>query len=86
MLVVQYEQLKSDLGGELRRMLEFLDYKYSEEDISCVLNKQLETFHRHSNRNFNPFTPSQEDLIQNSIKKMNKLLIKHYVNYTQWIL
>jgi len=84
-LVVQYEQLKSDLNGELRRMLEFLDYKYSEEDIDCVLNKQLETFHRHSNRSFNPFTPSQEDLIQDSIKKMSKLFIKHHVNYAQWI-
>jgi len=83
--VIQYEQLKSDLSRELRRMLEFLDHKYTEEDITCVLNKQLETFHRHSDRSFNPFTPSQENLIQDSIKKMSKFFIKYHVNYTQWI-
>ena len=45
-LVVFYEDLKSDLGNQLRRMAKFLNIKVTDEIISCVLQNSEGKYHR----------------------------------------
>jgi len=84
-LIVEYEEIKIDVAKQLQRMLDFLEHPYSDKDIQCVVNKQMETFHRHRDKQFDPFTGKQRRLVQNSILKIAKLLSKHNVNYKKWI-
>lgn len=83
-LVVEYEGLKKDVAKQLRRMLGFLEHPYTDRDIQCILNKQMETFHRHKDKQFEPFTLKQRKFIQTSILKVAKLLSRHNVNYKDW--
>ena len=84
-LVVEYEELKKDVAKQLQHMLDFLEHPYTDRDIQCVLNKQMETFHRHKDRQFDPFTVKQRKFIQTSILKVAKLLSRYDVNYKDWL-
>ena len=77
--------MKKDVAKQLQRMLGFLEHPYTDNDIQCILNKQMETFHRHTNRDFDPFTAKQRKLIEASILKVAKLLSKYNVNYKEWL-
>jgi len=84
-LVVEYEEMKKDVAKQLQRMLNFLEHPHTDKDIQCVLNKQLEAFHRHKDKQFDPFTRKQRKLVQASILKIAKLLSKYDVNYKDWL-
>ena len=76
--------MKKDVAKQLQNMLDFLDYPYTEKDIQCILDKQMEAFHRHKDKQFDPFTVKQRKLVQRSILKVAKLLDKYEVNYKNW--
>lgn len=81
---MQYEEIKKDVGKQLHRMLDFLEHPYTNDDVQCVANKQMEAFRRHKDKTFDPFTAKQRKLVQTSILKVVKLLAKYNVNYTDW--
>jgi len=62
-LVVKYENLLTDLHTELKRMMEFLEIPYTEEDLQCTINSTLEGFHRKHNKSVvDPYTPELRKL------------------------
>ena len=42
----RYEDLKTDLANQMKRMLSFLTSTYTEEQLECVLNTNQNTFKR----------------------------------------
>ncbi|KAI6659127.1 Fatty-acid amide hydrolase 2 [Oopsacas minuta] len=46
LLIVRYEDLKSDLLNQLKRILTFLKVPYTEDQLHCVLKANLDTFKR----------------------------------------
>ena len=44
--VVKYEDLKLDTLKEVRGMLDFLHFKYEENDLEARINTSFNTFHR----------------------------------------
>ena len=80
-LVVGYENLVKDTYTELKRMLDFIGYPYSEGDISCAVQNASETFHRsHTKKDVHPFPPELQDFILKKIKGVNPCLLKHNIS------
>ena len=77
--------MKRDVAKQLQNMLDFLEHSYTEKDIQCILDKQMEAFHRHKDKEFDPFTVKQRKLVQRSVLKVAKLLDKYDVNYKDWL-
>ena len=84
-LVIKYENLKSDLRTELKRMMDFLEYPYTEEDLDCTINSNTNAFHRHhdSSKEKEHFSKQQVDLIYNGIRQVDSILRKYNVSYTR---
>jgi len=82
MLIVKFENLKSNLFSELKRMLDFLEVPYTDEDIECTVNSKSDSFHRsHHDRSYDPYSPQQRQSIFKVIKEANVVLNKFGVNY-----
>jgi len=82
MLVVKYENLKSNLYMELKRMLDFLEVPYTDQDIECTVNSNIESFHRkHHNKFSDPYSPKQRKSILDKVKEANLILNNYDVNY-----
>ena len=77
--------MRRDVAKQLKSMLDFLEHRYTEKDIQCILDKQMEAFHRHKDKQFDPFTAKQRKLVQRSILKVAKLLDKYKVSYNDWL-
>ena len=45
-LIVGYENLMKNTYTELKKMLDFIGYPYSEDDILCTVKSSGENFHR----------------------------------------
>ena len=60
LLVVRYENLKSDLLGEVGRMCRFLGFDFGVRQKKCVLEHTEGNFHRKNNK--------QVDIITNAMK------------------
>lgn len=59
-LIVGYENLVKDTYTELKRMLDFIEYPYSDEDVKCTIKNSLEAFHRNHTKKVNPYSPDQQ--------------------------
>ena len=81
-IVVRYEDLVTDTRTQLQRMLEFLQYPYTKERLDCVINHQVETFHRKHNHEFDPFTTRQRQKLHDVMKAIEPLLNKHGTSYS----
>ena len=80
-LVVGYENLMKDTYTELKKMLDFIGYPYSESDILCAVQSTSETFHRnHTKEDFHPYSPEQQEFILKKIKGVNAGLLKHNIS------
>ena len=81
-LVVGYENLVKNTHAELRKMLDFIGYPYSEDDILCTVKSSGEGFHRsHAKKQYNPFSPEVQDFVLNNvIKDIDALLLKHNIS------
>ena len=80
-IVVRYEDMLRDTRGQLRRMLDFLKYPYTEDRLDCVLNHQIQTFHRQHHRNFDPFTSEQKRNFVRIMKQVEPLLNLYNTSY-----
>lgn len=80
-LVIQYEKLQTNVDGELRRMLDFLEHPYTEDDIQCTVHSGMSGFHRNHTKKFDPYTPSQKQFVLHQINSVSKTLYKYNINY-----
>ena len=80
-LIVGYDNLKRDTYTELKRMLDFIGYPYSEEDVLCTVRNSGEAFHRnHTRKDLRPFPPELQNFVLNEIKQVNNILLKHNIS------
>ena len=71
-----------DTRTQLQRMLDFLQYPYTEERLDCVINNQVETFHRKHDHEFDPFTTRQRVRFLGIMKTIEPLLNKYGISYS----
>ena len=68
----------SNTYAELKRMLDFIGYPYSENDILCTVKSSGEGFHRkHTKKHYNPFSPKLQEFVLDKIKEIDASLLKH---------
>ena len=81
-LVIGYENLVQNTYGELKKMLDFIGYPYTEDDILCTVKSAGEGFHRsHTKKRYNPFPPALQDFVLNHvIKDVDALLLKYNIS------
>ena len=80
-LVIKYEDLLSDLPTQLRKMLNFLQVPYSDEDFECVVGNKLDNFHRPKGKPFNHYIPADRRLVLDNLTSVELLLNKHNISY-----
>ena len=66
-LVVRYEDLKTDKIGQVKRMLDFLRVPYSEDELQKRMEADLGTFRRKHHGEFEHFTSKQRDYVRQKI-------------------
>ncbi|XP_053313157.1 WSC domain-containing protein 1 [Spea bombifrons] len=76
LLVVHYEDLKKDIIGKLREMVDFLGLPTNDDRLLCVENNKDGNFKRvgSSQTNLEPFTWEMKDLINGYIRTVDKAL------------
>ena len=79
-LVVGFENLKNDTYTELKRMLDFLEYPYSEDNVLCAIKSPSENFHRKHQKDQDVFSSELQKIIVNDIKQINANLQKHNIS------
>ena len=61
MLTVFFEDLQENAVREVRRMLDFLEYPYSEDKLQASLKEGFSQFYRNHTDSFRHFTPDQQE-------------------------
>jgi len=80
-LIVGYENLVNDTYTELKRMLDFIGYPYSRDDILCAVKNSGEGFHRHhTKKDYNPFSSKLQEFVLNQIKELDPILLEHNIS------
>ena len=86
--MIKYENLLTDLRTELIRMMKYLEYPFTEEDLDCTMKfTTINFFHRahdHSN-DTEYFMHSEVDLVYNQIKLVDKFLINYNISYEKYV-
>ena len=81
-LVVKYENLLTDLHTELKRMMEFMKFPYTEDDLQCTIKSTIEGFHRkHKGNVTDPYTPELRKLVSTQIQLANRILRLYNISY-----
>jgi hypothetical protein len=80
-LVLKYENLQNNLELELKRVLNFLNATWTEEDVNCVLQHRNGHFQRSKHLDLNPFTPELIQLIRSYLNQTSSLLSNYSLNY-----
>ena len=75
MHVVSYEDLKRDAVREVEKILDFLKFSYTHDDLVERLNHDYSDFQRpHSHvTDFQHFSPEQKDYLRNTMMDMIEL-------------
>ena len=73
-LVVRYEDLKSNTLQEIMQMLEFLGYEYTPDELKERLNQKFTTFYRNRTSTFEHYTAAQKQYINSIITKVHSRL------------
>ena len=91
-LYVMYENLLNDSLSEVRRMLEFLDFEFSESELESRLQQPFYTFQRNHTEEFEHFTPIQRSyvnfIIESTIEALKdsefagQIPLEEYLEYT----
>jgi len=80
-LVVKYENLLTDLQTELKRMMRFMEFPYTKDDLQCISKSTLEGFHRKHKNNTDPYTPEQRKIVYTQIRLANNVLLHYNISY-----
>ena len=70
LLLVKYENMKSDLGTEILRILGFLDFTVTDAQLQCVLEEQEGQFHRVAKKDAYRFSTGIHSLIAAHIEQL----------------
>ena len=79
--MVKYENLLTDLHTELERMMEFLKFPYTEDDLKCTINSAIEGFHRRHKNVTDPYTSEQRKIVSAQIELANEVLRYYNISY-----
>ena len=88
--VVSYENLQRDAVGEVEKILDFLKFSYTHDDLVERLKQDYSDFQRpHSHdTDFQHFSPEQKDYVRNTLmdmielaKKAGKMDLFHFDEY-----
>ena len=74
LLVMKYENLKSNLLPDVERMLQFLHMPYSREEVIRILEADYGKFHRSHADNFDHFTATSREFVHGVIQESLILL------------
>ena len=86
-LICRYEDLKTDLANQIKRMLSFLNFNYTQEQIDCVINTNQNTFQRPSAIDEKEkyahyyYTLELEKIIKLTLDNVRPILNRYGVNY-----
>ena len=80
-LIVGFDNLRNDTYTELKRMLDFLGYPYSKENILCAIKSHSERFHRKHTKDSHVFSPELQQSIVNDMKDISVYLLKHNISF-----
>ena len=73
--MVKFEDLKTDLIGQVKRMLDFLKFPYMEDELRTRLGEGFGAFRRaHSREKFEHFTPKQQQLVRSFVLDTIRML------------
>ena len=90
---VFYDKLKTDLKGEMRRLMKFLDHvQYKETDFYCMLQQSEGSLHRNSTKKVDVlqyFSSEQISTIEEYILHIEKIAAKingeyHKIERNMW--
>ena len=77
-LVVRFEDLKTDLIGQMKRMLDFVQLPYMEDDLRSRLSEGFDKFQRiHDGEDFKHFTAQQREFVKSVVLDTIKTLRLH---------
>ena len=66
--VVNYEDLKRDTVGEVEKILDFLQFPYSHDELAERLREDYTVFQRpHTNDTFEHFYPEQKEKLRTTL-------------------
>ena len=86
--MVKFEDLKADLRTELIRMLKYLEYPYTEEDLNCAIKSNTNTFHRNHDRSkdIKHFMQTEVDVVYGQVQLVDKFLKNYTIDYKKHVL
>lgn len=67
MLTVRYEDLKTDTVAEVARMLDFLEFPFSREEVEHRIGEGFTQFYRNHTDSFGHFTSEQKIFVNGII-------------------
>ena len=80
-MIVGYDNLMNDTYSEIKKMLDFIKYPYTEDDIKCAVNSPAEDFHRnHTKKHPNLYPPDLQNYVLRRIKEIDADLLKHNIS------
>ena len=81
-LVLCYENMIGNLHASVKKMLEFIEYPYTEDEIRCAIRSSNdERFHRKHSKVFDPYTQSQREYVLKKIESVNYILKQYNITY-----
>ena len=80
--MIKYESLLTDLRTELKRMMKYLEYPFTEKDLDCTMKSNTNSFHRsHDYSDTKHYVPSDVEFVYGQIKMVEKFLQNYNVSY-----
>ena len=79
MLVVGYDNLMNDTYTELKRMLDFVEYPYSEDNVLCAV-KSSENFHRKHMKDLQVYSTELQQTVVSVIRQVYQNLLKYNIS------
>ena len=79
--MVKFENLLTDLHTQLKRMMEFLEFPYTEDDLQCNIKSTIDGFHRKRKNVSDPYTPEQRKFVMAQIRLANEILHSYNISY-----
>ena len=69
--VVNYENLKRDTVGEVEKILDFLQFPYSHDELTERLRENYTEFQRvHTHKSFQHYSPEQKEMLNSKLSSV----------------
>ncbi len=81
-VVVKYEDLKQNIVGEVKRMLDFLAFPYKERELRQRVEAGFGDFHRPPRRVDKPFPPALWNVVYSTVRNISQEAKNHRLEHT----